>query len=223
MMLKKSLIFLIFIFSIFSFDLVYWCEYKSYIDECVSANKSWTTNSIDDFVCRIWSYEEIAYQVVLDWEFKKLDKEMDKYIEDLEKNKNYYFWKERKKSYIDWINDIETKKKYFRKKYIGICWTTIISKVMSCMKDEKVSTENTKDYFKITGCEKLVEKKLEIFNDVAFAVFMLNKKQIKTDEKKTYDQIERKNYDLLLDIMMVNLWYLERIWKKWPVKLANPI
>jgi hypothetical protein len=52
---------------------------------------------------------------------------------------------------------------------------------------------------------------------------MLNKQQIKTDEKKIYDQLGRKNYNLLLDIMMINLSYLERIWKKWPVKLANPI
>lgn len=223
MILRKSLIFLIFILSIFSFDLAQWCEYKSDIDECVSANKSWTTNSIDDFVCRVWNYEEIIYQIVLDWEFEIVDKEMDLYVEALEKNKNYYFWVDRKKTYIDWINDIEAKRKYFEKKYINLCWKTIISKVMSCMEDEKVSITNTKDFFKIGKCEKLIEKKLEIFNDVAFSVLMLNKKQIRTDEKKTYDQLGRKNYNLLLDIMMINLWYLERIWKKWPVKLANPI
>jgi hypothetical protein len=73
------------------------------------------------------------------------------------------------------------------------------------MEDEKVSITNTKDFFKIGKCEKLIEKKLEIFNDVAFSVLMLNKRQIRTDEKKTYDQLGRKNYNLLLDIMMINL------------------
>jgi|GEM_PF-1549894 hypothetical protein len=34
----------------------------------------------------------------------------------------------------------------------------------------------------------LVEKKLEIFDDVTFAVLMLNKEQIKADDKKIYDQ-----------------------------------
>jgi len=34
----------------------------------------------------------------------------------------------------------------------------------------------------------LVNKKISIFEDVAFGVLMLNKQQIKADEKKTYDQ-----------------------------------
>jgi hypothetical protein len=52
---------------------------------------------------------------------------------------------------------------------------------------------------------------------------MLNKEQIKADDKKIYDQWQRKNYNVLLDIMMINLWYLERIWNKWPMSLANPM
>lgn len=223
MVIKKSLIFLIFVISLFTVNFAFWCEYKWQIDECMAANKSWTTKSIGNFICRVWNYEEVAYQVVLDQEFKLLDEEMDLYIENLEENKNYYFWVSKKKTYVEWINDLEEKRKYFQKKYIWLCWTTIISKVMSCMEDERVSIWNTKDYFKITSCEKLVNKKLDIFDDVTFAILMLNKKQIRSDEKKKYDQIWRKNYNLLLDIMMVNLWYLERIWKKWPVKLANPI
>lgn len=225
MKIQKSLIFLSFviIFGIFSADITYWCEYKSMIDECMDANKAWVNKSIDDFVCRVWNYEEIAYQVVLDQEFIVLDDEMDLYIENLENNKSYYFWINRKKTFIDWINDIETKRKYFKDWYLTLCWETIISKVMSCMEDEKVSTSNTKNFFKTSWCEQLVNKKLDIFSDVTFAVLMLNKEQVNSDQKKIYDQLERRNYDMVLDIMMINLWYLERIWKKWPVKLANPI
>jgi hypothetical protein len=50
---------------------------------------------------------------------------------------------------------------------------------------------------------------------------MLNKQQIKADDKKIYDQWQRKNYDKLLDLMMINIWYIERIWQKWPSKIQN--
>ncbi|MFK7780476.1 MAG: hypothetical protein QM490_05080 [Candidatus Gracilibacteria bacterium] len=225
MKIKQFLILfsLIIIYSIYSINITYGCSYKGEIDACIAANKSGTTKSIEDFVCRVGTYEEVAYQVVLDLEFKLLDEEMDLYIENLEKNKNFYFGLEKKKTFIEGINDIETKRKYFRMGYMKLCGDTIILKVQSCMEDEKVSISNTKDYFKISKCEELVSKKIEIFDHVAFAVFMLNKEQVRSDEKKTYDQGERKNYDLVLEIMMINLGYIERIWKKWPTKLANPI
>jgi hypothetical protein len=104
MITKQSSFFLVItiIFTIFSVNIAYGCEYKWMIDECMDANKTWTTKSIDDFVCRVWNYEEVAYQVILDQEFKVLDDEMDLYVESLEENKNYYFWVSRKKTFIEW-------------------------------------------------------------------------------------------------------------------------
>lgn len=223
------LIFIIWLlfFSFFNFNLVYWnwvCEYKWQINQCNEANKSWTTKSIEDFVCVTWTNEQVAYQVILDLEFKKIDNEMDEFIEKLEINKNVYFWKDRKRTYIDWINDIHLKNIYFTKKYRNICSITIPKKVSACMVDKKTSILNAKDFFSNQGtsCRILIDIKMKIFDDIAFGVLMLNKEQIKADEKKTYDQLQRRNYDKLLDIMMINIWYLERIWKKWPAKLANP-
>ena len=46
----------------------------------------------------------------------------------------------------------------------------------------------------------------------------MNKQQVLRDEKKLYEQENRTKYDGLLDIMMVNMWYFERIWQKWPSK-----
>ena len=216
----------IYIFSIFFTWYVYgeWCEYKSQIDQCNFANKKWNTKNIEDFVCITWNYEQIAYQVVLDLEFKKIDEQMDKFIEDLEINKNVYFWKDKQKTYIDWIEDIHTQNELFKKEYFNICNNIIKWKVIQCMDDEKISITNSKEYFleEWTSCRMLLDKKLEIFDDVAFAVLMLNKEQIKADEKKIYDQWQRRNYDRLLDVMMINIWYLERIWQKWPSKLASP-
>lgn len=197
------------------------CPYLWEIEQCKSANDSWTTKSIEDFVCIIWTDEEIVYQIVLDKLFKKIDDEMDKYIEDLENEKDRYYWIWRQKNFIDWLNEIDQKKKYFYEKYANLCWVTIIQESMSCLADNKTSISTSKKFYQESDCMKLVDKKLEIYDEVTFSIMMLNKEQIKADEKKTYVQWERENYDTLLDLMMVNLWYVERIWQKWPSKIQN--
>lgn len=214
---------LLLIFSLFIANSAYWewCKYSWQIDQCISANDSGTTRSIEDFVCIVWTPEEISYQVVLDQLFKVLDDEMDKYIQDLEMDKSRYFWKSRQKNFIDWLNEIDLKKKYFYKEYSSICWEKIMQEVISCNKDEYTSNRNAKNYFQESDCMSLVDKKLDIFDEVTFSILMLNKQQIKADDKKIYDQWQRTNYDTLLDIMMVNIWYAERIWQKWPSKIQN--
>jgi len=233
MKIKQFIKSMILILSIcfFSVNIVYWCKYMSEIDKCIAANDSWMNKSIDDFVCRVWSTEKIIYQIVLDKEFKKVDDEMDEYLEKLEINKNYYFWKEKKKNFFEWINDISDKKKYFRRAYLKMCWVDANSEIIkgsiindeaiNCTDNKKVSNQNIIDYFPITKCKKLVDIKTDIFYEVAISILILNKEQVASDDKKIYDQWQRKNYNLVLDIMMINLWYIERIWQKWPSKTWN--
>jgi hypothetical protein len=52
-------------------------------------------------------------------------------------------------------------------------------------------------------------------------LLLLNKLQVSQDEKKEYVQKERKKYDWLLSKFRVNIWYVERIWAKWPSKIKN--
>jgi hypothetical protein len=47
--------------------------------------------------------------------------------------------------------------------------------------------------------------------------------QIRKDDKKEYFQERRSAYDKVLDLIMVNLGYIERIWKKWPSKIKDNI
>ena len=215
--------FFIFLLCFFFISNVYWeeCKYKSEIDMCDEANEKWTTKSIEDFVCIVWSHEEVSYQVVLDMEFKVLDEKMDLFVENLEKNKNKYFWINRQATYYDWINDMHLKKEYFYTEYKKLCWIWIAKEVIACNSNEKTTINRSHPYFIETSCMKLVEKKLEIFDDLTFSILMLNKQQIKKDEKKLYDQWQRRNYNILLWLMRINLWYLERIWKKWPSKILN--
>ncbi|MDP2090108.1 MAG: hypothetical protein Q8K30_00795 [Candidatus Gracilibacteria bacterium] len=224
-MINKISIYLSFIFLFFIYisEFVYseGCKYQGQIEQCVSANDNGTTRSIEDFVCIVGTNEEITYQIVLDTLFKNLDDQMDKYIEDLEKEKNRYFGRTRKKTFIDGLNEIDLQKKYFYKEYSSICGATIMEEVVSCYPDKKTSTQNSKKYFQESDCMLLVDKKLEIFDEITFSIMMLNKQQIKADDKKMYDQGQRTNYDNLLDIMMINLGYAERIWQKWPSKIQN--
>jgi len=214
------------IFSFFNLNNVFWewCEYKSQIDQCMATQNNSTQKSIEDFVCVSWNKATVAYQIILDMKFKDIDDKMDLYLEKLEKNKNVYFWVWAKKNYIDWINDIHDKSKEFKIEYNKLCTDIILNEALLCSEEGKVPIKESIKYFNNnwTPCTNLVDKKISIFEDVAFGVLMLNKQQIKADEKKTYDQWQRTNYDHLLDIMMINIWYIERIWQKWPSKLANP-
>ena len=71
----KSLVFIFFwvFINFILFSVAYSCSYRWLIDECISANKSLTTKSIEDFVCIVWTQEEVTYQVIIDQEFKVLD------------------------------------------------------------------------------------------------------------------------------------------------------
>ncbi len=230
---KKTLFLLITMLSFSFFNNVYWewetCEYFSQIDRCMSAQENWSQKSIEDFVCINWNRAKVSYQIILDMEFKKIDDKMDLTLTKLEENKNTYFWINADKSYIDWINYIHDKWAEFGKEYSELCSSIILEKAISCSNKDKsnqsVPISEAIKYFdnNWASCKDLINKKISIFKDVAFWVLMLNKLQIKADEKKTYDQTQRWNYDHLLDIMMINLWYIERIWQKWPSKLANPM
>ena len=226
MKFRKYLIFLS-IVAFFYVGTTYaaWCKYKVQINTCMNANTSWTNKSLDKCVCpstRV--YEQVAFQVILDFEFKKLDEEMEKYISDLEKYKSIYFWVDRQRNYIDWINDIHTKKRFFYVEYLHICNNIVKKEVLACMDDEKMTITEAKWFFMDKGrsCRLLVDKKLEIFQNVTFNVLMWNKQQIKADEKKIYDQWERRSYDNLLEMMMINFWYIERVWMKIPSFTYKP-
>lgn len=196
------------------------CLYQGKVDTCVSANQSWTYLSIEDFVCILWSKERITFQIALDTRFKVLDEDMDTYITELDDNKTKYFWISREKTFVDWINDIHEKSLYFYNEYKSICWKQLIEEVADCKDSKSVSIWEAKKMF--TECMLLIDTKMEIFEDVTFSILMLNQQQVKTDEKKIYDQEEKKNYNKLIEILRINIWYIERLWSKTPSLTWDP-
>lgn len=202
------------------------CSYKWQFEECMQANKTWSHRTIEDFVC-IWSSNqfEIMSQIILDVEFKKVDKEVLNYLEWLEENKSYYFGSASEENFLKAIDEIEDDFslywKYW-KKYTDLCVPTdnksVVVQTMDCFWGSEPSIEAKKYFIDDTQCKKLILTKLEINKQVAYDILKLNKNQVKRDENKKYMQAQREKYDKLLEIVMVNIWYMERIWKKWPSK-----
>ncbi len=210
-------------------DILSTCSYKQEIEKCLKANQNWTTRAIEDFICiNSFNQIEIAWQIILDKEFKKNDKEIEKYLKWLEDNKSYYFWPSSKESFLKAVDDIEEKFSVwweYWKKYAELCDPTnnksILSKTFDCFENWVPNTQAQKYFFTQTECSVLVATKLEIYKQVAYDILKLNKNQVKKDEIKKYTWNQRTKYDKLLEIVMVNMWYMERIWKKWPSKSKN--
>lgn len=233
---------IIWIVLLFWFSTSYSCKVTSKINECNAALESFKNNnwflspwasvrSIENFICLQDVPEARIFQIILDENFREIDDEMDIYFTSLTNSKNLYFWKEATFSYFDWINHIWEKSNYFKTKYINSC-STIVEEVWKCtindtylLPSEQPSVSNSfaLDYLEWSkwDCFKLVDVKIEIFNDVAFNILQLNKAQVSRDQKKLYDQEQRIKYNQIADLMMINLSYIERIWMKWPSKIKN--
>lgn len=207
------------------------CQYKQEFEECLDANKSWNTRSIEDFVCIASNnYFEIMSQIILDKDFKKIDKDIDTFFKNLQENKNYYFGKDAKEPFTNWIDLLEDKFSIyweFWEKYIKHCkvWDdnndSILKKTIDCFWWTIPAKESIPYFLQESSCKSFISSKLEINKQIWYDILKLNKAQIKKDEDKTYMQKERNKYDKLLEIIMVNVWYLERIWKKWPSKTKS--
>lgn len=207
------------------------CPYKSEFEQCKQENKNGNPRSIEDFICISSNNDvEIMSQIILDKQFKKFDKELDNYLKELEDNKTKYFWKWASHTFLEGIDEIESRLGIYNddslgKKYFESCkpWNefSIVAQTLECF-GWSVPSDGVQEYFLETDCKKLALTKLEINKQVAYDILKLNKNQVKKDERKLYVQEQRDRYDKLLELIMVNIGYMERIWKKWPSKTKNP-
>nr|MDD3720339.1 hypothetical protein [Candidatus Gracilibacteria bacterium] len=200
------------------------CKYQDKIDECFNANQNGDANSIEDYICAQSSdKEEIAYQIILDLKFKEIDKEAVKFLDSLQKGKDYYFGPNKQATYIDGINYInEAFGKYgtLWKKYKSFCDptdnTSIIKDYLSCSK--YTTTVEASQYFTETECMTLVEYKLNTFKKIAYNVLGTNKLQVMRDYRKKQFQTTRTMYDNLIDNMNINLDDITKINNQWNYK-----
>lgn len=236
----KKIIFTFLVFTfVFWVQNVFWaCEYSQEIKECFEANKNDSTREINDFVClaKKWNPEYYSYQIILDKRFQEIDEKIETYIQNLEDNKSYYFGPDKQESFIDGVNNINnvfTDEGEFAKQYKFVC-KNLPQKLLECKEDESLKDVyfGKNDSVKITDivsynpdessdCIKLAEQKLDIYKQVSYDMLYLNKSAVSTDSLKLYQQEQRTKYDKLLSKFMINLWYVERIWAKWPAKIKH--
>lgn len=208
-------------FSYFSVFAQETCKYSAQIEQCKTATNPRT---ISEFICPEdnTNLSKVIPQIILDIEFKKIDTEAELYIDFLERNKDFYFWPKAKKTYPEAIDDIWQKFElnwYFWKKYMNWCLpnagTSIVQESLSCS-EWAFDIASISNFFNETLCFQMVTTKLEMYRDVSFQVLKLNKNQIQKDTYKTVMQDQRWKYDRLIDIINLNLSFIERIWARLP-------
>lgn len=229
--MKKVFIFFTFfliltwVYSIRADDTNSSCKYTSEIEKCVKENDWWSPRSIKDFICaQSNDKKEIAYQIILDKKFKEIDKEAVEFLDSLQEWKDYYFWPNKKETYLDWVNDIsEIFWEYWvlRHRYKKYCdpsnEESIIKKYLSCSNDT-TTVIWSKTYFVETECMDLVEYKLGIYKKVANNLLQINKLQVTKDYRKKQFQKTRTNYDWLIDYMNLNMDDITKINNQWNYK-----
>lgn len=229
----KNIAYILIVFQVFWFIPVFWdesCPYTGMFEECVEANKSWSARSIEDFVCpETQNTAEMMYQIVLDQEFKKIDKEVYNQCKNLEKSKDYFFWENQQESFLKGVDFIESKFSPFGEywgKYNELCNGSnekgILMITTKCLWGSTPLSE-TKDFFLQSTCIGLAESKLAMSREIAYNTMKVNKMQVRKDEKKKFFQSRRWKYGDLIDMMLQNIGYMERIWKKWNVKIKRNV
>lgn len=245
-MLKKILFILIFFCFI---PISYWCKYLWEIEQCNSEVKKflpkdgwkfiWIWSSIkwfDDFVCLQAPPEIRIAQIAMDMNFREIDKEVDEYLENLESNKNMFFWNDSQLNYYQWVNYIYDKVNEFEEKYIEACKISI-EESWECTKNllydnaEQQSSIGVGEIIKYLWdwkwgwweCYKLVKIKSDILSSVSYNILLLNQQSVQKDQQTLYEQETRTKYNKIIDIMMINLGYIERIWQKTPSFTKNPL
>lgn len=223
-------IFLIFILNI-NFLYADWsCKYTSQINKCIELNKTGSPLAEEWFLCiSSQSTEKIAYNIILNDLFKKVDKEADKYLTDSEKAKNRFFGPEQKEPFPKWVDEIEklfSKNWYYYNKYKNLVSSEnpkwVIQETMKCLWWKSLNTEVKDYFFKSSTIEKIISDKNATRAKVAYGTMKLNKNAVRKDEKKKYVQKQRTHYTSVSDLFMVSMKYLIKILQKWPSKTKHP-
>lgn len=204
------------------------CPYQSQIDQCIEENKNGDPRSIEDFVClQSTDTAEIAYQIIMDEKYKEIDKKAQKEVENIENNCETWYWENQTEDELT-VPDKITAMYGDHGKYWqdynkplnpddrdGILATTI-----RCLGGKSPNAEAS-DFFSPSLAREMFEQQLDIFQDTSYDALKLCKEEVRQDERKKMMQESRDRYDWVGDLFQSVLWYLERIWKKWPSKTRD--
>ena len=204
------------------------CSYASKYNQCVQANVDGLARSIDDFVCieQKWWWEEMLLQIILDEKFTEIDLEIEEYLENLERDKEAYFWNEPQANFLTAIDDITANFSeywFYWQEYHTICNETINQELFTCIdKISNIEIVSFLDKENDGTCESLANTKLDIYRQVAYNILKINRLAIRQDDRKQYVIEQREKYSWVMQLMLNILWYLERIVNGWATKTKDP-
>jgi hypothetical protein len=168
----------------------------------------------------------------MDINFREIDAKMDIYLEELLTQKDKYFWANSDLDYYDWLTDIRIKSREFKSQFLQACKTSF-EETVECTNNfsysnpdetQSVSVDSAIDFlWEWWNCYKLAQIKIDIFLNVSYNTLLLNQQQVQNDTQTIYEQETRTKYNKILDLFMINLWYIERIWQKTPSLTRNPL
>ena len=212
------------------------CEHRDKINRCYQANVAWTHRWIpeSDFMCPgFWKdYDAIAYNIILDQELQKVDEIADKYLSGIDENPEYFFWENKKASFMSWLDEIDT---YFTKRanspfylsYKQLCWIstsdTVIRKVLACSLTSSTSYRDAEAYW-VFWCKSLITKKIDARYRTAEILMWKNQDIVNRLEKKDFfDTVEKEAQPGFFDAIRNNIWYLQKITQKWTSKTKDNV
>lgn len=198
------------------------CVYKEKFTRCASVQNS---REITDFVCnKTGNKEDWLVQIIFDEKQRVLDTELEGYLTKLDKNKNLYFWPDAKSTVVEAIDEINllfATGGAVMTKYYDSCspsWP-VITDAKACMQDGKLTDATVAQFVK--KCQMLLPAKVGVYRATAYDTLSINKLRVMQDQKKKFTQVQRTKYDGLLDLMMLNVGYMEKILHKWPSKIKK--
>ncbi len=200
-------------------------EYSWKVERCSDAVSNWQSLLIKDFLCpQTSNYDRRVYNIVLDGEFRSVDKELHDFLNNLEKSKTYFFWKDRQKEYPEWVDMIQD---FFGKggvlytKYYTLCNRYLEKSIYTLWVKAYGWTSIPIDFWMDNVCKRLSDVKLETWITAASAIMRFNKSQVRKEEFKKIQRDNREYYSNVEDLLRVHTWYTERLWKKWPSKTKD--
>lgn len=189
------------------------CEYAWKFQQCKVANQNGSTRSIEDFVCISSNKDEdILDQIILDVEFKKIDSQIEIFLDAL--------WEDKEDSAIDSntvIDDIATNllpEWIYYRQYKALCNWWLLAKRAECTwKVPNITAGNRIDNTPwATSCMNLVNNKLDIYANVAYDIMKINKSDVREDRLQEWvTQQLRTKFDTLINMMTSIIWNVWRL------------
>lgn len=166
--------------------------------------------------------QDIAYQVILDLEFRKIDKEVKQALVEFQKDKskNVIAMNEKIKNWFD----LTSKNPVFLKRYLKVCsdistpGNPLSEAVQAFTGGVRTDGDTAKFVQGSNMCSAFVQSKVDAFRDISLLIATGNVVQSYSDDKEVFTGKLKEQYERFLNEWMIYIGELARIKDKWPSK-----